>query len=269
MEDKRLIRKNESLIKLAKPYRHLHLFGVDKGYHIPSHQHDFYHVNTVLEGAIRITTHQQERLFTAGTVYIVPSQVPHEFYCPDHCLQLGIDVLLEEEPRQITQLLIATFPTHEVTPVTVLSPQKLRPAPELFHDYSPSGYFRTQHFMDSVLIAAIDRYQSFSATDDFKQRFLRYMGEEQVFLHSVTQIAQDLAISKTHLEREVNRHFGTSVKKYCDQIRLTLLCQKLEHTTATQREIAEELGFYDESHLTNFFKRQLGITPKAYRRSLQ
>jgi len=41
--------------------------------------------------------------------------------------------------------------------------------------------------------------------------------------------------------------------------------QELENTHRPIAEIAQEAGFYDESHLGRVFRRRFGISPGAFR----
>lgn len=50
--------------------------------------------------------------------------------------------------------------------------------------------------------------------------------------------------------------------------KLRLVETRLQHSNLRLNEIAYELGFTDESHLTKSFKKYKGMSPSSYRKSV-
>ncbi len=48
-------------------------------------------------------------------------------------------------------------------------------------------------------------------------------------------------------------------------MRINAACELLTTTDRTIADIAGDVGFYDQSHLTNEFVRRKGLTPARYR----
>ena len=53
------------------------------------------------------------------------------------------------------------------------------------------------------------------------------------------------------------------------QLRLELAARLLTTTDLPVAAIAQQCGFFDQSHLTNSFRRHLGAPPSRYRRDLR
>jgi AraC-like DNA-binding protein len=80
---------------------------------------------------------------------------------------------------------------------------------------------------------------------------------------SLRSVAADLDASPTHLIRAFSREFGLPPHRYVTGRRVdrarTLL---LDGVPAA--EVATEVGFYDQAHLTRHFRRMLGVAPGAF-----
>ncbi|GAB4146288.1 MAG: AraC family transcriptional regulator [Cyanobacteria bacterium J069] len=85
-------------------------------------------------------------------------------------------------------------------------------------------------------------------------------------LPAIGAIAQELAISVRHLQREL-RAEGTSFQKLLDATRKELALQHLKNPTVPIHDIAFLLGFSEPSTFNRAFKRWTGSTPRTYRLS--
>lgn len=69
--------------------------------------------------------------------------------------------------------------------------------------------------------------------------------------------------SKYHLLRSFTKQKGLSPYSYLETVRINH-AKKLLEQGVKPIETAFQTGFSDQSHLTKFFKRQVGLTPKQY-----
>jgi AraC-like DNA-binding protein len=83
------------------------------------------------------------------------------------------------------------------------------------------------------------------------------------------QIAAHFNISPTYLSEYFKRNNGDSLQQYITQYKLKLVETRLQYSSMRVGEIADELGFTDESHLNRIFKKYKGINPSAYRKEMQ
>lgn len=81
------------------------------------------------------------------------------------------------------------------------------------------------------------------------------------------QIGAELSYNPNYLNRLMIRHTGMSLHQYILQHRLAQASILLQTTNRPINEIAMELGFNSLSHFSNYFKKETGSTPVAYRRS--
>lgn len=84
---------------------------------------------------------------------------------------------------------------------------------------------------------------------------------------SVSDLAAQAHLSASQLHREFSRLFGITPNHYIREVRVGVARHLLETTQDSIASIAQQTGFYDQSHLTRQFKTSTGITPTQYRRN--
>jgi AraC family transcriptional regulator len=85
---------------------------------------------------------------------------------------------------------------------------------------------------------------------------------------SLTDVAAQVAVHPGYLAGAFRRHFGCTVGEFVRSQRIAGACDALANGNAPLSEIALAAGFADQSHFTRTFKRQLGLTPAAYRKAM-
>lgn len=83
---------------------------------------------------------------------------------------------------------------------------------------------------------------------------------------SLEALAQQTGFSPYHFARLFRRTTGESPHQYVLRQRIERARCLLEEPGVSLTQIALATGFAHQSHLTGHFKRQLGLTPSAYRR---
>lgn len=83
----------------------------------------------------------------------------------------------------------------------------------------------------------------------------------------IKSIADHFQISANYFGAFFKKKYERSYKLYIDDIRTQLIEERLVSSRYTMKQIVDELGFNDESHLTNFYKKKRNITPSAYKKS--
>jgi AraC family transcriptional regulator len=83
---------------------------------------------------------------------------------------------------------------------------------------------------------------------------------------TVRAVADCLGIHSVHLARAFRQHFHISPSEYVSRCRILRARELLVSSRHGLAEIALEVGFSDQSHLTNAFRREMAMTPAVYRR---
>ena len=82
---------------------------------------------------------------------------------------------------------------------------------------------------------------------------------------SVAEMAEAVGMSVSHFNRTFKSHFGATPHQYLRQVRLMAACDLLATTDLPLSVVASRTGYYDQSHLSNDFVRERGMTPSVYR----
>ncbi len=77
--------------------------------------------------------------------------------------------------------------------------------------------------------------------------------------------ARKLGLSETHLNRLVRSVSGLSLQRLIAKRQIEIAQQELVFTVSSVQMIAEGLGFADPAYFNRFFRRETGMTPRAWR----
>ncbi|MDD3576064.1 MAG: helix-turn-helix domain-containing protein [Halothiobacillus sp.] len=80
----------------------------------------------------------------------------------------------------------------------------------------------------------------------------------------IGQLAKEMRYSSRHLNRLFQHHVGYGPKMFAQTIRIQHACRSLFQTASTSIDTAMDLGFVDQAHLINEFKKRLLSTPRAF-----
>ncbi len=79
-------------------------------------------------------------------------------------------------------------------------------------------------------------------------------------------VAHELGLASRTLRYRLTQK-NTSYQAIYDETRLELARHYLLHTGLRTGAIGERLDFTDSAAFSNFFKRQVGVTPRSFRKS--
>lgn len=105
-----------------------------------------------------------------------------------------------------------------------------------------------------------------NATPRWLLRVRDLLTERCTSAFTLAGLAAEADVHPSYLADAFRRHFGCTVGAYLRRQRVTLACQHLTNSDAPLASIALLTGFADQCHFTRTFKRQIGLTPAAYRK---
>jgi AraC-like DNA-binding protein len=80
---------------------------------------------------------------------------------------------------------------------------------------------------------------------------------------SIEELSRLTGLSRYHLMRSFRQEFGLPPHSYANQLRL-IEAKRLLREGAAPADVAADVGFYDQSHLSRMFKRAFDLTPGAF-----
>ncbi|MBQ4465343.1 MAG: AraC family transcriptional regulator, partial [Oscillospiraceae bacterium] len=108
---------------------------------------------------------------------------------------------------------------------------------------------------------------SSSYTSDYRQALHRMrlrITDQPQHDWSIEEIAKEIGISVSHLQRLYRELFGTTITEDVIAARITM-AEYLLHTELRITEIAAECGYKSETHFMRQFKKRKGMTPTQFR----
>jgi AraC family transcriptional regulator len=79
------------------------------------------------------------------------------------------------------------------------------------------------------------------------------------------ELAASAGVHPAHLARVFRASQGCSIGDFVRRQRIAWTAERLTTTNDTIASIASSVGFYDQSHFTRVFTRQMGLSPARYR----
>lgn len=80
----------------------------------------------------------------------------------------------------------------------------------------------------------------------------------------IKTISSHFNIAPSYFSAYFKRNFNMGYRAYSNAYRISLIDKRLESGQFTLRQIADEFGFNDESHLSHFYKNNRGLSPSYY-----
>ena len=136
------------------------------------------------------------------------------------------------------------------------------------------GRLYVESLTQVLVIHLLRHYSTFTQPITFENRSLTHTRLQQAidYIHahldrdlSLVEIARVINISPTYFASLFKRAMGISPHKYVVQQRVERAKLLLSKTDLAIADIALEVGFSNQSHLTRHFKRLTGVTPRQVR----
>jgi LacI family transcriptional regulator len=81
----------------------------------------------------------------------------------------------------------------------------------------------------------------------------------------VAELASELAISQSTLQRRFRRLLGRTIKDEILRVQIERVKQLLAHSDLRLEQVASQCGFSSGHYLSEVFHKREGLTPRAYR----
>ncbi len=87
-------------------------------------------------------------------------------------------------------------------------------------------------------------------------------------LTKISFLADKFGMSQSSISTYFKRKTGESIHQYVTKYKMKLVEYRLLYTEFTIAEIAYQMGYTDESHLTKTFKKHFSMSPRQYRKEV-
>jgi PAS domain S-box-containing protein len=94
---------------------------------------------------------------------------------------------------------------------------------------------------------------------------VQYIREHYEQPLEIKRLASIVNLSVRQFERRFYLAFKTSPAAYIARVRVEAACERLQNSSDKIAVIAQEVGFYDQSHMVKTFIKIMGVSPTTYR----
>ncbi len=206
--------------------------------------------------------------FRPGEVYLAPAFHPVCFRLDDELQFLSIHFNLELFSGVDLFSGVKRILTGGPRPETIRRLKELHDLPAAFPavlEFKALIYSEILPFADRMLPEELETATRFAPY----RELLDHLRDHISGATRVEDLARFLHLSRETFSRRFTADTGIQPKKFLDRQLLTRATELLLRPHAAIREVADELGFSSEFVFSRFFKKQIGITPRAYRSANQ
>ena len=125
---------------------------------------------------------------------------------------------------------------------------------------------RVSHIINSVEQFLLKRGVHVKDTDPVFEESLQFIYQHKGIL-TIQELLKKIPVTERQLERKYNKYIGTAPKPFADIIKFQHFLKILQHPRPGEKmtDAVYDGGYYDQSHLNNYFKKTTGLTPRQYK----
>jgi AraC family transcriptional regulator len=226
----------------------------------PSHYHAGPYFGLVLRGGYRELYRGVKLELRRGAVAFHPAEERHSTRMSDE----GLRIFRIELGAQLTRRVTEYLPTRP----RMMSVEAAATARRMRHELSNADALSPLVLEGLALDLILDAARADRAvTGRWLARVHQRLHDEFATSLSLQSLAETAGVHPTHLARAFRRRYGCTVGEMQRRLRVDAACARLSSTDVPIGDIALDTGFASQSHFTLFFRRAMGITPAAYRRT--
>lgn len=127
---------------------------------------------------------------------------------------------------------------------------------------------RLQQLLSEVLAAREAHQQRHESDRRWAEEVNRLIEKQLSRAPDWDALAARLGMGYEAFRKRFARVFNVPPVKHLTRLRINRCCDMLAHPSASNRAVAEALGFCDEYYFSRCFKQAVGMTPREFRRQM-
>jgi AraC family transcriptional regulator len=262
-------RAKDFYVETRKSHRVAGLILTDCSYaselRTPAHSHEHAFLGLVLRGAYTENYGRRSLTFGPSSLEYLPPSDAHRTHFHNaggHIFRIELEPIWLERMREHSSVL--------AEPADFGGGETGRLAVKLFKEFrrmDSTSPLAIEGLMLEVLAATSRRVERSSGPPQpvwLKQavELLHARFTERLM---TSDVAEAVGVHPVYLARTFRKHYRCTVGDYVRRLRLEFASRRLASSDAPLVEIAFAAGFCAQSHFSEFFQRETGLTPKEYR----
>ncbi len=209
-----------------------------------------------------------------GHLYLVPAHIPRAFSWSNtaHCLHVDLTPALmaataaeisPSDPLRLELLPCFNFQDPLVQHLCLALLAEVESGGLAGRLYAESvGHTLALHLLRNYASGLVTRsLPRYSLSDSTLRRVQDYLNDQLAQEHSLAELAAVAGYSPTYFARQFKQATGLAPHQYLIRCRVERARALLETGLLSVSEVAQRVGFADQSHLDRHFKHLLGVSP--------
>lgn len=259
-------------------------FEEDK-YHLPTHSHTYYEIIYIIKGSGIHQLNNNLLPYKSGDLFVISTDDEHYFDIKKRTRFFFIkftDTYFNSNKKLSCDEFLLTAPEN------IMRDKSLKENVLKLDETCASilkntiNNIRAYNYKANISTSPIAFYQILSIfgliKESLQQQNIKITGSgidnDQIisYIHQniynpklvqIKTIATHFNISQSYFGTYFKRNFAISYRDYNNKLRIQLIEKRILNKQLSMKQIAYEFGFTDESHLSNYFKKQRNIKPSA------
>ena len=234
------------------------------GYETPAHAHDRPLFCVVLDGSYEEVNSGRSHVCTSSTMLF---HAAHEEHLERFGAAGGRSLIVEIEPSWYERVRDAA--PGGVSTAACEGGALRRSGTRLYHEFL-AGDESSALIIEGLMLEMAGELLRLRRTCETRPP--RWLDGVRDYIHAnyarritLASIGRAANAHPVHVAQTFRRFHECTIGEYVRRLRLERACRQLAETEKPLSEIALETGFTDQSHFHRAFKRELGISPSAYR----
>jgi AraC-like DNA-binding protein len=254
----------------------------------PGHQHAFFELVYILSGTGTQCINKNQFSYNAGHLFLITPEDCHSFdikSTTEFFFLRFTDIYIKSNAFQADNIQRLEFilqnASHQPGCILKNPSDKFLVQPvidAIIREYANRDLYNKeliQQLINTLIVVVarnIARYmpqQVSESTDEKALDILNYIQNNIYHPEKIRAeaISNHFGISETYLGRYFKKQTNETMQQYIINYRTKLIEVRLRRSDMRINEIANELGFTDESHLNKFFKKYKGVNPSEFRKT--
>lgn len=254
-----------------------------------THSHDFLELAYVVKGQAMHRLNDEERIISQGDYFIIDYDSAHSYKTIDDRELLIINCLFKPEfidtslmkCRNFSEVVNNYMVKHNASTINI------SPANYIFRDdedeiyklisgmleefeKKPTGYYEMirSKLIEIIILTMRKNTPPKEVSDQVCEYMLEYSQRNISEKNILANISKQLNFSSSYLSRKFKDNMGITFSAYMQKKRIEYSCRMLAATKKTITEIAQLAGYSDIKFFNSVFKKNMGMTPREFRRNI-
>ncbi|QNL49765.1 helix-turn-helix transcriptional regulator [Olivibacter sp. SDN3] len=252
---------------------------VENSFHAPLHHQNYYEIIYIVSGSGTHKINQNRFHYQSGDLFLISPEDEHHFeiaeqthfifikftddYYPIYTGMnlskepIGIAPLLLMRHKLLKEVKLSFFP-----PFTTILKNVMDNIVTYWHFYENMRSALIYQQITTILCIiseTLDRTHINLKKEQVPSNSVLYYLHEHIYEPDkllIKNIATKFGIAPNYFSTWFKRTFDISYKEYINRYRYQLIRRRIDHEKQKLKQVANEFGFTDESHLSHFLKKQ-------------